>query len=221
MTQPYASPALSDWTNSTSSPLLTEKSKFQESIYTPVPDHTDPPTSPHIARHARVKYFQHYDNLIGYTLSLISVSLTSAMDAIMVYVLYKFYTTRHIPAPGRTSPWAKGTQLWPAFVLLTSSFVTLCVDLSALIAACYSHHARKHDHRAQTRAKALRVESTFNKIGYAVFALKWIAVFILYRVGKTSKDLWGWSCDDRAKKIQQFYIVHLDFQKLCTEQVSV
>lgn len=66
----------------------------------------------------------------------------------------------------------------------------------------------------------MRVESTFNKIGYCIFVVKWIAVFILYRIGKTSKDLWGWSCDDRAKKIQQYYVVQLDFQRLCMEQVS-
>lgn len=228
--QPYASPALSDWTSSTASPLLNEKSQFQFSeprvSYVPISNPNtysitdERPQSLIEEQHLKLKYLQHYDNLVGYVLSLISVTLTGIMDGIMVYVLYKFYTTRSIPAPGRKSPWAKGTQLWPAFLLLVASFITLCIDLAALIAACFSHRARKHDHRASTRKRAMRVESTFNKVGYAVFVVKWIAVFILYRVGRTSKDLWGWSCDDKAKKIQQYYIVHLNFEKLCTEQVG-
>jgi len=68
--------------------------------------------------------------------------------------------------------------------------------------------------------KASKVEGTLTYIGYAIFVVKWVVVLVLYRIGKTSKDLWGWSCDDRAKRIQQYYVDDLDFDKLCVEQVN-
>lgn len=142
-------------------------------------------------------------------LGLTSLVLTAVLEAIMIHALIKFYTTKDIPAPGRVSPWAKNTQLWPAFVLLASSCLTFLTEIGGLCAAL-----------CRRLKRASKVEGTFTYIGYAVFVVKWLVVLILYRIGKTSKDLWGWSCDDRAKNIQQYYVSDLDFDKLCLEQVS-
>ena len=47
----------------------------------------------------------------------------------------------------------------------------------------------------------------------------WIATAVAYRVGKTGKDLWGWSCSTAAQDIQKtFPEVNFDF--LCSFQVS-
>lgn len=159
----------------------------------------------------RVQKLQRVNGIFGTVLSLGSSVLAAVMASIIAYVLYKFYTTKDIAAPqvNRTSPWATGTQLWPAFLLAVSSVLTLLVELGGTIAACCKS-------RSKGAGKAV---STFENIGRVIFVAQWLAVAILYRVGKTTKDLWGWSCDQRADEIQQFY-PQLDFQALCTTQVS-
>ena len=127
----------------------------------------------------------------------------------MAYVLYKYYTTKDIAAPGRTSPWATDTQLWPAFTLLAGSVVTFIIDLVSIIAAC-CHKSKR----------ARKVEDGLGYVAYGFYVVKWVVVATLYLVGKTSKDLWGWSCDVRAAEIQEFYKTDLDFSRLCMEQVS-
>ena len=205
MAQP--SPGLSDWTASSASPMLIdEKHTFQESSYEASPDVF---SSPHHVNSRIVRRLQHYDNIIGYVVSLFSVGLTAAMDGIMVYCLYIFYTTKDIAAPGRKGPWAKNTTLWPTLLLLVASLITLLLDSLAVIAAC-----------CRKSKKALRVENRLIRIGYVVFVVKWIIVFVLYRTGRTSKDMWGWSCDERAKKIQQYYVTQINFHAMCIEQVG-
>jgi hypothetical protein len=43
---------------------------------------------------------------------------------------------------------------------------------------------------------------------------------VIYRVMKKERDLWGWSCSAKAKAIQPLYVGVLDFEELCTLQVS-
>jgi len=206
--------------------MLAEKHHYQQTIYSPLPpqhyQQTPNPSYAPQAEHllppnpslAQIERLKRYNAILGYTLNLFSVGLTLVMEAIMVYVLYKFYTTRDIAVPeaGRTSPWAKDTQLWPAFMLLGGSLVTFFLDLGGMIAACCNcRGSSKH---------AQKLESGLGYVGYAFYVVKWIAVATLYLVGRTSKDLWGWSCDVRAQKIQEFYVTELDFAKLCMEQVS-
>lgn len=218
----HTSPAFSDWTSSSNSPMLAEKNRYhQTAIYTPLPSQQnlpyphEPPTQHLLETHnanttlARIERLKRYNNILGYILALASVGITLAMEAIMVYVLYKYYTTKDIPSPGRTSPWAKDTQLWPAFVLLAGSLVTFLLDLGGIIAAC-CHKSKR----------AQKLEEGLGYVAYAFYVVKWVAVATLYLVGKTSKDLWGWSCDVRAAKIQEFYVTDLNFEQLCMEQVS-
>ena len=119
------------------------------------------------------------------SLTCCKVGLTLSMDAIIAFVLFKFYTTRNIPAPNanppRTSPWAKNTSLWPAFLLLSSSTLTFFIDVVSLIAGCV-RACKNHDHK-----RATKVEGMMSVAGPMVFVAKWIAVAVLYRVGKTSK----------------------------------
>lgn len=104
------------------------------------------------------------------------------MEAIMVFVLYKFYTTKDIAAPNanRTSPWATGTQLWPAFTLLAGSLVTFIVDLVSLVAACCRQSSR-----------AEKLEEGLGYVGHAFYVVQWVAVATLYVVGKTSRGSVG------------------------------
>jgi len=223
-TMAHASPAFSDWTSSSSTPMMTEKHSYhQNAAYIPLRDQTPHNSSfphEHPSQHllgsntanaslARIERLKHYNAIIAIILNLFSVGITLTMEAIMVYVLYKFYTTKDIPSPGRTSPWANNTQLWPAFVLLAGSLVTFLLDLGSLIAMC-----------CRKSRRAQKLEEGLGYVGHIFYVVKWIVVATLYLVGKTSRDLWGWSCDVRAAKIQEFYVTDLNFERLCMEQVS-
>lgn len=182
--------------------MLNEKSKLHGTNYD---QHNNHSLGTYNANGTTIENLQRWNNILGYVLGISSVGLTVIMEGIMVYVLVKFYQTKDIPAPGRESPWAKNTTLWPTLLLLVSSLLTLLVDIGSMIAAC---------------CRKKKVENKITWLGRTIKVAKWVAVFILYRIGKTSRDLWGWSCDDRAAAIQQFYVTNLDFHALCTEQVS-
>lgn len=189
------------------------------------------------ARMARARKLQKIDKYIGYTLGVISLGLALIMDVILAYVLHKFYTTKDIPAPGRVGPWAVGTELWPAYMLLAASSVTFLIDGSTLVAACCvlrSSRERKgkrdskgekevgeEEESSEVVVVAARAESALVKCGYVAFVAKWFIIATLYRTGKTTKDLWGWSCDSRAANIQKYYVNDLNFATLCRVQVSV
>lgn len=207
----HASPNFSDYTASSSSPMLNEKNKYHDTTYTENPaygkqgTYADYGTGSYSTNRRTIESLQRWNNILGYALGIFSVGLTLVMEGIMVYVLVKFYQTKDIPAPDRTSPWAKDTTLWPTLVLLVASLLTFLVEVASMIAAC---------------CRKTKVEDKITWLGRTVKVAQWVAVFILYRIGKTSRDLWGWSCDDRAAAIQQFYVTDLDFHALCTEQVS-
>lgn len=159
----------------------------------------------------KVQRLQRLNTTTGTVFSLISKFLTTALIITMAYVLYKFYTTKDIAAPqaNRTSPWAKGTQLWPALMLAISSFLSLVAEIGEFIASSCGSRLKNGE----------KIESSFTTAGRVVWVVKWVTVAILYRIGRTTRDLWGWSCDRRADDVQQFY-PELDFHQLCTVQVS-
>lgn len=96
-------------------------------------------------------------------------------------------------------------MLWPTFMLASAAIITLLVALAQLIAAC-------------CRAKH---QVTFFSVLYTLInVLAWGVVAALYRIFKTDKDLWGWSCLDTAKEIQhELGSQILDFNLLCKIQV--
>ena len=48
----------------------------------------------------------------------------------------------------------------------------------------------------------------------------WIAVAAAYRAGKDGNDLWGWTCDERATRIQKPFEQVIDFKWYCDLQTS-
>jgi hypothetical protein len=132
------------------------------------------------------------------------------MEAIMIYVLIKYYSTKNDKGAGRNTPWATNTKLWPTFMLAGASGVTLVVTILALFALC----CRKG------KGKAAKTRIWTTVIKYGVHVIAWLVVAILYRVGKTGDDTWGWSCSDRAKAIQSAFKSQLNFESLCSVQVS-
>lgn len=178
------------------------------------------------AQMKRARKLQKIDKYIGYALGLMSLALATMMDGILAYVLHIFFKTKDIPAPGRVGPWAVGTELWPAYMLLAASSATFLIDGSTFVAACCvlrSERKRKGKEKGEDEGEkfiAARAESALVKTGYIAFVSKWFIIATLYRTGKTTKDLWGWSCDKRAANIQKYYVNDLNFATICRIQVS-
>lgn len=127
------------------------------------------------------------------------------MEVAMCYMMYKFYKTKDDSAYGRSSPWAKNTKLWPTIILLAASGVTVLLSVAILVALCCLSKKKK----------------AMFSISYSLIHIgAWVGVVVLYRVGKTGDDLWGWSCSSEAGKIQSLYKHELDFSAMCNTQVS-
>jgi hypothetical protein len=64
------------------------------------------------------------------------------------------------------------------------------------------------------------VQTWFVSLVEAAHIITWIVVAILYRVGKTGKDLWGWACSPGAQKIQHNFEGVVHFEDVCSRGVS-
>jgi hypothetical protein len=64
------------------------------------------------------------------------------------------------------------------------------------------------------------VQTWFVSLVEAAHIITWIVVAVLYRVGKTGKDLWGWACSPTAQKIQPGFEGVVHFEDICSRGVS-
>lgn len=63
------------------------------------------------------------------------------------------------------------------------------------------------------------VQSVASVIIELAHIIIWIVAAVLYRVGKTGKDLWGWACSPLAKNIQPSFNNVVHFNQVCTRGV--
>lgn len=120
--------------------------------------------------------------------------------------LSTFYSTHNIIRDGR-GPWANETSLWPAIMLVSASGVTILLGL--MILAAYTWGSVRSANQVNT------VQTTVTVVVELVHIGLWIAVSVLYREGKTGKDLWGWACSDMADRIQKNFEGVVDFNQVC------
>ena len=164
------------------------------------------PQSGTLSRHRKTyETSRRYLKIVTTFSLVVSSLLTLFMEASMIYILYKWLRTRHTPASdySRTSPWAKNSVVWPTYMLLASSAITFLLCLAMLIAKC-----------CRSRKKA-----TFSLVYNVTHVVVWAVVMVLYRLFKTEKDLWGWSCSQKAEGIQDLYQGVVQFGSLCQIQV--
>ena len=161
----------------------------------------------HAPFHLRKSFnsLRRYTGILTILSTSISAVLSVGMEVIMVYMTYTFYHTKgHDPSyDQRSGPWAKHTKLWPTYLLLGASGITCLLSLGILVATC-----------CKSRKKAL-----FSVFYHIVHVLLWAGVTVLYRVGKTGDDLWGWSCSENADNIQDLFKGVVNFNGLCKLQV--
>jgi hypothetical protein len=71
---------------------------------------------------------------------------------------------------------------------------------------------------------ANKANSGASIVGYIMLGahvLVWAAGMGLFRMARTGKDLWGYSCSSTADQIHAEVESFLDFGKLCTMQVTL
>ena len=153
----------------------------------------------------RFSKFRWWVKTIVVTSQVCSGLFSLLMEVAMCYMVYKFYKTKDVSAYGRSSPWARNTKLWPTVMLLASSGITVLLSLAILASLCCLSKNRK---------------AMFSVYYNLIHIGAWVGVSVLYRVGRTEKDLWGWSCSSKAETIQSLYKDELNFSALCNTQVS-
>jgi len=127
----------------------------------------------------------------------------------MSYALIKYYLTRNHLISGNVHPWVTPATLWPTYMLLGIATVTFFMNLITLCSYCCGVGA------------ANKVNSGASIVGYIMLGahvLVWAAGMGLFRMARTGKDLWGYSCSSIADQVQAEVESFLDFGKLCTMQ---
>ena len=138
----------------------------------------------------------------------ISTLLSAFMFIAMVYTTIKYQTTENTVRGGRT-PWPKDSKLWPTFMLLAASGVTLILSTVTILSYCCCYA------RATASWKLTAVK-------YVIHLGVWLVVSALYRYEKgtngKNNDLWGWSCSDVTDALQPQFNGVVGFSGLCTLQ---
>ena len=134
------------------------------------------------------------------------------MVTTLSYALAKYYLTRSHPLSHNKTTWATPTILWPTFMLLGMSLVTLVMNFITLLAYCYG---TKLANTTNTCATIIVFMLT------GVHVLAWGIAASAYKVGNSEKALWGYSCSGTADSLQESVKDVLDFGQLCNMQVCV
>ncbi len=123
---------------------------------------------------------------------VLTIIFSTIMFGLMVFMVIKYNTTKGIIRDARNA-WPKNAKLWPTFMLLAGSGLTLLLSLFTLLSYCIKFSAAR-------RSWKLTV------MKYTIHILSWVIISTLYRYEKSlhgvNNDLWGWSCADEANAIQ-------------------
>jgi hypothetical protein len=134
-----------------------------------------------------------------------------ATKVITVFMTLKYQTTKN-EIRNERSAWPKHPKLWPTFLLLGGAGLTLLLSAVTLFSYCFCFD------KARGSWKLTLVK-------YAIHILAWIIISTLYRYEKglhgVNNDLWGWSCSQEAAAIQTEFKGVVDFQSLCSVQVTI
>lgn len=141
---------------------------------------------------------------------VISLLFSTVMFAIMVFMTVKYQTTKGTIRDGRNA-WPKHAKLWPTFMLLVASGITLLLSFVTLLMYCCCF-------------KTARRSWKLTVVKYVIHILGWIIVSALYRYEKNlhgdNNDLWGWTCSQEVDALQPVFNGVVKFNSLCNAQVS-
>ena len=140
-------------------------------------------------------------------LAATAIAIVTASQEAVTFSTY--LKTRNTQRDGR-GPWAKETSLWPTIMLLAISAITAILGFLIVIAYLFSIK------KANTISSVQSGASMVIELAHIII---WIIVAILYRVGKTGKDLWGWACSPLAEHIQSNFDNVVHFNTVCDRGV--
>ena len=136
--------------------------------------------------------------------------LSLAMTIIMAMTMAKYLTTKNQVINGST-PWPPNTVLWPTIMLLSISATAFLLNFTIIIAYCWS-------------VKAANTAASWSSVFTITFGLMrtgaWIVAAVLFRIGETGRDLWGWSCGGSDNISQDLQAV-VNFNTICQTNVSL
>jgi hypothetical protein len=159
----------------------------------------------------RLKRYQRYFLALRSSAEALSTLLSIIMFGIMAFVIVKFYSTKDAVFGGQAA-WPPSPKLWPTFLLLLGSVITLLLGIITLIGYC----RRPQKARGSWRLVLIR---------YGFHIGIWLTITFLYRYEKglhnVNDDLWAWSCGKTAKKLQEELHSTIDFDILCEIQVRL
>jgi hypothetical protein len=123
-----------------------------------------------------------------------------------------FNTTRHLADRNTLPAWARGTQTWPQYLVLSIA----CVSLAFCIVIFWGYFRGGH-----ARAEKVAVYYTLFAVGFFIFSIiMWaVAAGVLQgtRNNGNRKDLWGWSCVDGKRR--DLFEKDVDYGLVCRLQV--
>ncbi|MCJ1243596.1 hypothetical protein MMC30_000793 [Trapelia coarctata] len=162
-------------------------------------------------QHTDLKLKRHI-RIFRFISRILSAVLSAAMLGAMIYALQQYFTTRDQTVPGRGGhPWAPNTILWPTYMLLAISGISLVMNAITLFFYCYGVEA------------ANRVSNSMTYLGYAVIAVHvvvWAIAMGLFKMANDGSDLWGFSCSENADAISHQVQGFLNFDNLCMVQTG-
>ena len=165
--------------------------------------------NPHASAPApgQVKKHKRWLRILQIAAKACTVLFSAIIFGIIVYIEIEFQTTKGVIRGGR-GPWPENPKLWPTYMFLATSGVTLLVSVVVLVAYCCCYE------KARTSIR-------LTLLNYVIHIGVWITVTFLYRYERSlhgnDNDLWGWACNT---KLQPQFEGVLDFKTLCTAQVS-
>lgn len=123
-----------------------------------------------------------------------------------------FHATKNLAPRNNLPPWAPGTKLWPQYVVLSISCVTLVLCVGILIGYW----------RGKKIVEKYAAWSTVFAVSvFLFFIVMWIVAAVTLNSAKqksNGQDMWGWSCKDNKRK--QLFQNDINFNIVCRAQVS-
>ena len=174
-------------------------------------NHSYSPQNDHRRASGRSSKGRRYLTIVLLLSKCVSAILSTLMECSMVYMMYKYKSTRSVSRAEYAGPWPKNPKLWPTLLLAVASGLTLLLTVGSLLSQIC-----KTLRRSGQTAKGRPLVTT---VKYAVHIGTWACVAVAYRLGKTGDDLWGWSCSDSADAIQKAFENDVNFSSLCKLQV--
>ena len=157
----------------------------------------------------RLEKWKRYIRIIQAITNAISILFSSIMFASMAFITIKYISTESTTRDGKKA-WPKNPKVWPTYMLLAASTVTVVLSIVTLISYCCN------------RGKAQR-SWKLTLVKYVLHFCVWFIVSTLYRYEKSlhnvNNDLWGWSCASEADALQEKFNGVVNFSSLCKIQV--